>query len=48
MSPPKSSRKSPSPPAGAGVDEKSSALPRGDGAAKPAKPPRKRRPRFVL
>jgi len=48
MTPRKTPRKSPPAATGTGGDDKSGALPRGDAAAKPAKPPRKRRPRFVL
>ncbi len=44
----KAARKAPSPPAGLRVEEKTSAPPLGDETPKPAKPPRKRRPRFVL
>jgi hypothetical protein len=45
---PKPQRKSPLPPTGIYADDKSPAAARGDVAPKPAKPPRKRRPRFVL
>ena len=44
----KAPRKFPPVAAGTAGDDKSGAAPRGDATAKPAKPPRKRRPRFVL
>jgi hypothetical protein len=44
----KAARRTSSPPAGLRVEEKTSAPPLGDETPKPAKPPRKRRPRFVL
>jgi len=45
---PKPQRKSPLPQTEICADDKSLTAPRGDAAPKPAKPPRKRRPRFVL
>jgi len=48
MTPRKTPHKLPPTTAGAGAGDKSDSAPRGGATAKPAKPPRKRRPRFVL